>query len=109
MKYSTFFAKELGQGSNQRSPARQPDALPLSYTAKLKKRRKLVNFINIGEKFQYALKFGEIVAISLKSMPYIIFFQFVMLVGNGPKIIVRAPLWKLQKFTAYHHFFANDF
>ena len=40
------------------------------------KDRKLVKFININEKFQYALKFGEIVAISLKSMPYIIFFQF---------------------------------
>ena len=56
------------------------------------KDRKLVKFIIINEKFQNALKFCEIVANSLKSMPYIIFFQFVMLLGNGPKITVRAPL-----------------
>ena len=49
------------------------------------------------EKSQSALKFREIVAINLNSMPYIILFQFVMLCGNGPKIIVRAPLWILRK------------
>ena len=43
------------------------------------------------EKSQSALKFREIVAISLKSMPYIILFQFIMLLGNGPKITVSAP------------------
>ena len=44
------------------------------------------------EKSQSALKFREIVAISLKSMPHITLFQILMLCGNGPKITVRAPL-----------------
>ena len=92
MIYSTFFAKGSRRGSNQRSPAWQTDALPLSYQIQVRKCGIFTNFIVQFEKSQSALKFREIVAINLKSMPYIILFQFVMLCGNGPKIRVRAPL-----------------